>query len=72
MVDFSIDWLFDWMVDCSIDWLIDRVGQVHHDNSSDFNALAGDTVLRVLQHDGLTVDEETVRAGLNKHRQLPR
>ena len=34
--------------------------QVHHDNSSDFNALGGNTVLRVLQHDGLTVDEETV------------
>ncbi|CAN0228987.1 unnamed protein product [Scytosiphon promiscuus] len=35
-------------------------GAVHHDSSGDFYSLGGDTVLHVLQHDGLTVDEETV------------
>eukprot|EP00904_Undaria_pinnatifida_P001888 jgi/Undpi1/116/HiC_scaffold_1.g00116.m1 len=44
----------------ALDYLAVHFDEVHHDNSSDFNALGGNTVLRVLQHDGLTVDEETV------------
>lgn len=42
------------------------VAQVHHDSSGDFYSLGGDTVLHVLQHDGLTVDEETVRTESNQ------
>lgn len=42
---------------------------MHHDSSSDFDALAADMVLRVLQHEGLTVDEETVRVYRNERYQ---
>lgn len=49
---------------------------MHHDSSSDFDGLAGETVLRVLRHEGLTVDEETVRTCDSVHagvqeRELP-
>ncbi|CAM9246458.1 unnamed protein product [Ectocarpus fasciculatus] len=45
----------------ALEYLAVHFDEVHHDSSSgDFNSLGGDTVLRVLQHDGLTVDEETV------------
>ncbi|CAM9142484.1 unnamed protein product [Ectocarpus sp. 12 AP-2014] len=44
----------------ALEYLAVHFDEVHHDSSGDFNSLGGDTVLRVLQHDGLTVDEETV------------
>ncbi|CAM9635930.1 unnamed protein product [Pylaiella littoralis] len=44
----------------ALEFLAVHFDEVCHDSSRDFNSLGGDTVLRVLQHNGLTADEETV------------
>ncbi|CAM9743456.1 unnamed protein product [Discosporangium mesarthrocarpum] len=50
----------DSMAAYALEYLAVHFDEVHHESSSSFELLSGDMVLRVLQHEGLTVDEETV------------